>query len=160
MHHELTHRPTVWDSAPISVRLMCLIYQRESSVVSAAAEDKTSPPPEIILLSFPVSFFTMAASMRQVSILAFVEGEKKKIRNTGGRAGIMYERSPSGRQGALTLRCGSLDRDQCTQPQFTNTFFNGSPRELHRASSLLLVYLFILILFSPHPSFSTATQTF
>lgn len=57
------HRPTVWDSAPISVRLMCLIYQRESSVVSAAAEDKTSPPPEIILLPFPVSYFTMAASM-------------------------------------------------------------------------------------------------
>lgn len=72
------HRPTVWDSGPISVRLMFLIYQRESSVVSAAAEDKTSPPPEIILLSFPVSYFTMAASMRQVSILAFVEGEKKK----------------------------------------------------------------------------------
>lgn len=55
MHHALTHRPTVWDSAPISVQLMCLIYQSESSVISAAAEDKTSPPPEIILLSFPVS---------------------------------------------------------------------------------------------------------
>lgn len=51
MHHTLTPRPTVWDSAPISVRLMCLIYQCESSGVSAAAEDKTSPPPEIILLS-------------------------------------------------------------------------------------------------------------
>lgn len=79
MHHAVTHRPTVWDSAPISVRLMCLIYQSESWVVSAAAEDKTPPPPEIILLSFfpsqrLCSYFTMAESMWQMSIRAFVKG--------------------------------------------------------------------------------------
>lgn len=55
MHHAVTRGPTVWDSAPISVRLMCLIYQSESWVVSAAAVDKTPPPPGIILLSLPVS---------------------------------------------------------------------------------------------------------
>lgn len=33
------------------------------------------------------------------------------------------------------------------------TFFNGSPRDLRRASSLLLIYLFILIFFSPSVPF-------
>lgn len=99
---------------------MCLIYQSEGSVVPAEAEDKTSPPLEIILLPSLVSHASArisraAASMRQVSISAFVKGKGGGgIRNTGSRAGIMYETSPSHRQGALTLRCGSLDRDQCT----------------------------------------------
>lgn len=75
MHHALTHRPTVWDSAPISVRLMCLIYQSESSVVSGAAEDKTSSTPEIILLSLPVSpLLLVFHNGVNVSILAFVKG--------------------------------------------------------------------------------------
>lgn len=87
MHHTLTHRPTVWDSAPISVRLMCLIYQSESSVVSAGGEDKTSPPPEIILLSFLVSLPLAPhrfLQQWQVSILAFVKGKNQEYRRPGG----------------------------------------------------------------------------
>lgn len=61
MHHPLTRRPTVRDSAPISVRLMRLIYQSEGWVVSAVAEDKTSPSPEIILL--PLARVSASASL-------------------------------------------------------------------------------------------------
>lgn len=88
MHHALTHRPTVWDSAPISVRLMCLIYQSERSVVSAAAEDKTSPPLEIIFFLFPSHrlclYFTVAAS-RAAGVNCKGERKKKSGIKTAGR---------------------------------------------------------------------------